>query len=88
MQIRELSLSEVNQVSGAVLDITRPDFLEIYTAGINKIQQAATLLDNTHDWRYVAATHDALKGQLSDFVDYIGGGGKETLVMWAKNYAS
>lgn len=88
MQIRELSLSEVKQVSGAGLDWTRPDCLEIYNAGIAKIEKAATQLDSSHDWRYVAATNDAIKGDFMAFVDYIGAGGKETAAMWAKNYAS
>ncbi|MFK8260229.1 hypothetical protein ACFL9S_20895 [Erwinia sp. AnSW2-5] len=89
MKMRELSVSEVNQVSGASarLDWTRPDCLDIINAGFDKLQKAAALLDNTRDWRYVAATHDALKNDLSDFVVFIGGGGQATLASWAKMYA-
>ncbi|MFN3070509.1 hypothetical protein ACKWMY_20690 [Serratia sp. J2] len=88
MSLREMNQAEIKCVSGANrLDYTSPDVLKIVTEGFDKLKDLAIALDTSRDWRYVVATAPSLQESFFTWIEYIGGGAKETAASWAKWYA-
>lgn len=82
MKTRELSISEIKQVSGGIASWT----LSQLDSMLTQIADCAQQIDSVNNWQYVAANDPHLKVALTSFIDSAGMSGESTVAMWATGY--
>lgn len=86
MSIRELSLSEIDMVSGAGKNWCLEETYNNFTAGMSSFKNQANALGREGDWHIVAANDPCLSREIEAFLNDYGFGGKASLENWKKIY--
>ena len=84
MSIRQLTLTESAQVSGAAFDWCAFD------RGMAGFERFAKMFTNTYggkDWHYIAAVNPEINRGMTEFLNNMGFDGKASLAGWKQQYA-
>lgn len=87
MKMRQLSSVEINQVSGAVLDLCDPEIAERYWSFPKKLAEMAREIDPTKDYRYVTMTDPSLRRLFVGWVNRGGGDGEASVALNLRDFA-